>query len=58
MLFVCALKIMKIIGIIVKRERNMYPILDTRVECKVVTLHKQIIINIIRIKPDWNVKLA
>ena len=25
-------------------------------ECKVVALHKQIVINFIRIEPDWNVK--
>ena len=36
----------------------MYPILDTRVECKKVCHHVINAIIVIRIEPDWNVKAA
>ena len=34
----------------------MYPILDTRVECKVIINIKCTLYSVIRIEPDWNVK--
>ena len=39
-----------------KFEKNMYPILDTRVECKVRTSVSSCNLVSIRICPDWNVK--
>ncbi len=34
----------------------MYPILDTRVECKVIFVDVPMSNSFIRIEPDWNVK--
>ena len=39
-----------------KFEKNMYPILDTRVECKAVILNGFASVFLIRIVPEWNVK--
>ena len=40
----------------VRNSKNMYPVLYTRVECKVLYEHKSIPVLLIRIEPDWNVK--